>query len=102
MLAKGVQLLRDAVRYHRFPRAYSAFRGVYPSLSDALDAVPRGKRIGYDLPALAEEYVATLRDGAESYDYPVMFHLDRIRDDVQTVFDFGGNVGTHFYVFDSY
>jgi putative methyltransferase (TIGR04325 family) len=58
--------------------------------------VPRGQKIGYDHEALAREYQAQLNLRLESFDYPILFHLDRIVGRCRTVFDFGGNVGVHY------
>ena len=102
MLRLLVGLCRDALRYRRFPRTYSAFRGVYPDFDTAARAAPTVKPLGYNNAALAEEYVRTLSTSVESYDYPMIFHLGNMAEKVRSVFDFGGNVGTHLYAYSRY
>jgi putative methyltransferase (TIGR04325 family) len=49
---------------------------------------------------LAQEYKDKLSTNTASYDYPVLFWLSQIFNQSSnklTVFDFGGNVGNHFY-----
>jgi putative methyltransferase (TIGR04325 family) len=97
-----IRLARDVERYVAFPTSYGAFRGVYQSFEEAIADAPASKPIGYDQPGLAQEYVATLSRTVEPYDYPMIFWLSRILKEDLHVFDFGGNVGTHFYAYASY
>jgi putative methyltransferase (TIGR04325 family) len=57
---------------------------------------------GYDHDHVARSYENNSSDSALSYDYPMMFWLSRILHHESRVFDFGGNLGTHFYVYNRY
>lgn len=90
------RLVADAYAYLAFPHRGGQFRGVYDDCRQAEAAAPRGKKIGYDHADLAREYQKNLSLRLESFDYPILFHLDRIVEGCRTVFDFGGNVGVHY------
>jgi putative methyltransferase (TIGR04325 family) len=90
------RFVADACNYVAFPYREGQFRGVYGDFRQAEAAAPRGKKIGYDHPDLAREYHKKLNLRLESFDYPILFHLDRIVDRCTTVFDFGGNLGVHY------
>jgi putative methyltransferase (TIGR04325 family) len=86
---------------------YGCFRGVYETFEEAIRAAPKTKSIGYDNPELAHEYQhrAELETTVQSYDYPVLFWLNSIFDineKTLSIFDFGGNVGVHFYAYEKY
>jgi putative methyltransferase (TIGR04325 family) len=86
---------------------YGCFRGVYETFEQAISAAPKTKSIGYDNSALAEEYQSTteLKTTIHSYDYAVLFWLKSIVDINSinlSLFDFGGNVGIHFYGYEKY
>jgi putative methyltransferase (TIGR04325 family) len=93
---------------------YGCFRGIFNSFEEAIESAPQTKTIGYNNPDLANEYKQNFGheigapQTAKSYDYPVMFWLktiienfDDVNKDIK-VFDFGGNVGTHFYTYQKY
>lgn len=94
--------------YFAFPGdCYGSFRGVYRSFAEALRAAPPTKTIGYDDRALAETYAEALDREKKlgriySYDYPVLFWLQTILTANCRVFDFGGNVGTHYFLYRRY
>lgn len=81
---------------------YGCFYGVYDSFEEAIKAAPNTKKIGYDYTELAKEYRQKLKSNISSYDYPVLFWLKEALAENSTVFDFGGNVGIHFYQYDKY
>jgi putative methyltransferase (TIGR04325 family) len=98
---------------HRFQtNGYSHFWGVYKTFEEARQAAPNTKKVGYDDPELAQEYQQMLtQDNWENsgrvvavHDYPVIFWLKSIfeQGNSHTVFDFGGNVGIHFYSYAKY
>src|SRR6476659_4000820 len=93
------QLLHDSWRHVTFPRNCGAFRGVHRTFEEAVARVPGNKLIGYNHHALANDYVATLKDTIEVYDYPMLFWFSTLLKENVTIFDFGGNVGTHFYAY---
>lgn len=86
---------------------YGCFRGVYETFEEAIQSVPKTKSVGYDNSELAQEYqyTAELETTVQSYDYPVLFWLSSIFNNHQqnlSIFDFGGNVGVHFYAYEKY
>lgn len=86
---------------------YSYFKGVYETFEQAIEDVPKNKSIGYDNEALAQEFKDELKVSIKvmTYDYPILFWLKSIfLEDALTlkVFDFGGNIGIHFYSYLDY
>jgi putative methyltransferase (TIGR04325 family) len=101
--------LRDFYQAYLFSTkdGYSLFKGVYETFEQAIEAVPTNKSIGYDNETLAQEYQDELKVSIEvrTYDYPILFWLKSIfSQDTLTleIFDFGGNVGIHFYSYLNY
>src|SRR5688500_10600005 len=90
---------------------YGCFWGVFASFDEAARSAPDTRPFGYNHTELAAEYRIMLeqqswegRSGLVSgYDYPAMFWLSVLLHDesIRTVFDFGGNVGVHFYAYGS-
>lgn len=109
-------IIRQVYRYftlHRFRTyGYSQFWGVYKTFEEAILAAPKTKKIGYNNSELALEYQQMLLQGnwensgrtVAGHDYPLLFWLNSIfeRGDGNTIFDFGGNVGIHFYSYSKY
>jgi len=92
---------------------YGGFRGVFNTFEEAIASAPKTKNVGYDDPELAAEYVEMMETGnwegskrlIRAPDYPVMFWLNTLLNVSQvtpTVFDFGGNVGFHYYAYSKY
>ncbi|MFQ4140814.1 TIGR04325 family methyltransferase [Chlorogloeopsis sp. ULAP02] len=90
---------------------YGCFWGIFETFEEARQAAPQTKSIGYDNTELAQEYQEMLEHGnwessgrmIASYDYPVLFWLKSIINHENTnIFDFGGNVGIHFYTYSKY
>src|SRR4051794_4339489 len=86
LVRRLLNLARDTYRYITFPRRYAAFRGVYKTYEQALAAVPAGQPMGYDHPALAQQYIATLPDRPQCYDYPMLFWLGCLIDENTSIF----------------
>lgn len=95
--------LRRSLYERRFSgECYGWFRGVFESFEEAIQSAPKTKKIGYNNSELAEEYKVELKTKLEPYDYPVLFWLkDLVKENVK-IFDFGGNVGIHFYSYEKY
>lgn len=92
---------------------YGDFWGVYKTFEEAIEAAPKSKHIGYNHAELAQEYQQMLEQNRwennydcviADYDYPILFWLNSIfnQEEVKTIFDFGGNVGIHFYNYAKY
>lgn len=103
------RLLRDIYLDYQFSKdGYSYFKGVFSTFEQAIQSAPKSKDIGYDNADLANEY----REQTEKYrciysfDYPVLFWLKSILEAMPeksfSIFDFGGNVGIHFYAYQRY
>lgn len=98
-----LRLARDTRQYFRFPgNCYACFRGVYETLEAAVADAPQTKPLGYDHVVLAEEYTYNLPTRVEAFDYPVLFWLQPLIAPDLRIFDLGGNVGVHFYVYERY
>lgn len=77
-------------------RNVNYFRGVFNNFSEAIASAPRTKPSGYDNPDSAKMY----KDRAEKIfptDYPVLFWMEKFKDDISSIFDFGGHFGIHYY-----
>jgi putative methyltransferase (TIGR04325 family) len=100
--------IRDLYLSYQFPKegGYSYFRGVFETFEQAIQTAPKSKFIGYNSPDLAEEYISNVEsfEVIRAYDYPMIFWLNHIFDNVEdiSIFDFGGNVGIHFYGYQKY
>lgn len=91
---------------------YGSFWGVYQTFQEAIQAAPKTKNIGYNNPDLANEYQQMLlKENWENsgriiaeHDYPMLFWLNSIFEQckVGSIFDFGGNIGVHFYSYIKY
>ncbi len=95
-----VRAYREA-RFERFfvsSKAYSTFRGVFPSFDAARASAPAGGSLGFDSEAFTSEYEDRL-SRLFDYDYPVLFWLQSLLREGSRVFDIGGHVGVHFYAY---
>lgn len=100
MIKSFYQFVRSISLYVRFP--YACYRGIFKSFKEAEAAIPKSKKAGYDHPDLAEEYRQEFERYIGYYDYPVLLWLEKIIQAGSHIFDFGGNVGTHFYGYERY
>lgn len=93
-----VRSLRESKYKRKFDgEGYGYFWGVFETFEEAIKAAPKSKPIGYDDFDLAKDYKEKLPKNIQSYDYPVLFWLREILNENHKVFDFGGNVGIHFF-----
>jgi putative methyltransferase (TIGR04325 family) len=100
----GLRALRRFEYERRFSRETKKarfFSGVYDSFQAALEAMPKGARVGYDHPELADRHVSEIGQIWTS-DYPVLFWLKSLLAENSSLFDLGGNVGLQFYGFQKY
>lgn len=101
MSAVGRFLLKH-VYERRFARdGRGSFRGVYGSFAEANLAAPKTKPLGFDNELYAQEF-ADRRCRVFSFDYPMLFWLDKLLSTAKIIFDYGGHVGTHFYAYSRY
>jgi putative methyltransferase (TIGR04325 family) len=91
---------------------YGNFWGVYQTFQEAIQTAPKTKNVGYNNPDLAHEYQQMLLEEnwensgrvIAQHDYPILFWLNSIFEqyEIHSIFDFGGNVGVHFYSYKKY
>lgn len=114
------QLTKFIYRQRFAHDGYGSFLGVFNTFEEAIKSAPKTKNIGYNHRELATEYAQMLEDEnwegsgriIANYDYPILFWLGQIINETMSqtvkhgceisVFDFGGNVGIHFYAYRSY
>lgn len=72
------------------------FRGVFESFSEAAASAPRTKPSGYDNSDAAKMYKERIHK-PYSTDYPVLFWMEKFKNEFTTIFDFGGHIGVHYY-----
>ena len=108
-LARQVYQYFQELEYERrfAGNCYGCFRGVYKTFEEAIQSAPKTKSIGYDDSELAQEYQYSVEveNTIQSCDYPILFWLNSIFNaypNTISIFDFGGNVGTHFYAYEKY
>lgn len=102
-MAQLAQLVRSAYWYWRFPgECYGCYRGIFETFEQAMTVIPKNRKVGYDHSDLAKEYKTSLSKEVGSYDYPMLFWLKDLLKEACTIFDFGGNIGTHFYSYKRY
>lgn len=104
----AIPIVSDYYHYYwRFPRHVIAFRGVYNTFADAVQALPPHSRIGHDQPGIHNqqsiEITAAIKPGElKLYDYPILTWLASAFADSSNVFDFGGYLGQAYYVYQKY
>jgi putative methyltransferase (TIGR04325 family) len=72
------------------------FRGVFNSFQEAQASSPKTKPVSYNNLDAAQMYLERTQK-LYSTDYPVLFWMEKIKNNFATVFDFGGHVGVHYY-----
>ncbi len=85
---------RGRAKTERAPR----FCGAYDSREMALAALPKSKQAGYDDESVADVSFVQMCDRM-SWDYPLIFWLERLLGDDNVVIDAGGHMGTKFIAF---
>ncbi len=72
------------------------FRGIFKDFKEAMESSPSTKPIGYNNKRAAKLYKERM-DKIHSTDYPVLFWMNKLSSEIETVFDFGGHVGIHYF-----
>jgi len=86
----------------RFARdAAGEFRGVFSNFGQANLSAPKTKPTGFNTQEYAKEF-SNRRGKIFSFDYPVLFWLEKLLHENCVVFDYGGHLGTHFYAYAKY
>ncbi len=99
-----VNFVRSLNLYITFPspNRYGCYRGIFQTYEQALAAIPITQKVGFDHSELAQEYREAFCYELLLGQYPVLFRLQQILTEGTTVFDFGGNIGVHFFVYEKY
>ncbi|MBK7861957.1 MAG: methyltransferase, TIGR04325 family [Archangiaceae bacterium] len=84
------------IRRRLKPAVTNAYSGEFSTFEEAHDAIPPRGLVGYDNTEHASWYRERL-DQVQSEDYPALFWLERLLTGIETVFDFGGHIGLHYY-----
>ncbi|MDF1856196.1 methyltransferase, TIGR04325 family [Pseudooceanicola sp.] len=74
------------------------FSGAFASRAQALASLPAARRSGYDDAGIADVSFAQMCERV-SWDYPVIFWLERLLADSATLIDAGGHLGTKYIAF---
>lgn len=77
------------------------FRGVFKTFKEAQLSSPRTKPVGYNNVDSARLYKERI-DRVFSTDYPVLYWMKHFQNSYQSVFDFGGHVGIHYYSYSKF
>ncbi|RZJ53380.1 MAG: methyltransferase, TIGR04325 family, partial [Flavobacterium sp.] len=64
-------------------------------------AAPKSRALGYDNEDSANMYDEYI-ENISAVDYPAIFWMERLKDEVTSVYDFGGHVGIKFYAYSKY
>ena len=90
----------EEIEFHSL-QGLGAYWGVYGSFAEARAALPENP--GFDLPALASEYINVRTKRVYEYDRPVMRWLEKaFGSGASAVLDIGGSVGAHYYAYRKY
>jgi putative methyltransferase (TIGR04325 family) len=74
----------------------SGVTGVYPNYAEALTAVPKHRKVGYDNKESSNLYPYLL-EFTKISDFAALFYLSQLVQPGYRIFDFGGNTGVLFY-----
>jgi putative methyltransferase (TIGR04325 family) len=80
---------------------WGSFRGVYSNFEQANQCAPATKPLGFNNQKYAREFEDRL-DKVFSFDYPVLYWLQRLLQPGMRLFDYGGHRGTNFYAYSKY
>jgi putative methyltransferase (TIGR04325 family) len=72
------------------------FRGIYSSFPEAEQHIPGTRPAGYDNADSAKMYKNWIGQIRE-HDYPVIYWLDKIKTEIDSLFDYGGHIGFLYY-----
>ena len=98
-------LVIDTINYFSWEKKFASFRGVYDNFEDASKTIME-KNIGYDNSETVERYLKSFdknNNKISEIEYPLFFWLANIVYNTTyrklKVFDFGGNLGGHYFKF---
>lgn len=81
--------------------SFGAYFGVYGTFEEAREKLPQNP--GFNLAALAPEYVNVRAKRVFEYDYPMIRWLEKaFQAGAASVLDIGGSVGVHYYAYGKY
>ncbi|WP_026481520.1 methyltransferase, TIGR04325 family [Ahrensia sp. 13_GOM-1096m] len=88
-------------RMHYFGLGPMRFTGVFDTYDDAFQYAQTKTRAGYDNEEIVHVSFTTMCELAP-WDYPVLFWLQRIMEDNNSIVDAGGHMGTKYRAFQNY
>jgi putative methyltransferase (TIGR04325 family) len=102
---RKVPLVR-AAEAQRYERSFAGdsvglVRGVYGTFAEARRSAPATKPVGFDVPGYEHVHIERMHK-IQPYDYSVLYWLRPLIRPGCRVFDFGGNVGLHYYAYGDY
>jgi putative methyltransferase (TIGR04325 family) len=98
----GLQRVRELQYRRRFGGdCYGCFYGVFSTFGEARAVAPKSKHLGFDHPDYPSHHLDRMRR-LEPHDYPAILWLNSALAPGIKVFDFGGNVGVHYYAYSRY
>jgi putative methyltransferase (TIGR04325 family) len=74
------------------------FRGAFDNFEQAIASAPKTKPTGYDNHDSAKLYKERIQK-LYSTDYPILFWMEKLKNNITSVFDFGGHIGIHYYAY---
>lgn len=102
---KRVPLVRAALEQRSKRRfagdSFGSHWGVFRTFEEARRSAPPTRPVGFHVPAYANVHLDRVH-GVLPYDYPVLLWLAPVLAKQVAVFDFGGNVGVHYYGYARY
>lgn len=118
-LTKQIYYHYVKTRHHRrfAGDCFGCYIGIFTTFEEAISAAPNTKPIGYNHPDLAQSYLQAIETNqgyehvpvdslsARPHDYPVLFWLKTLFETFHEgcqLFDFGGNVGKHYFTYENY
>ena len=105
-IKRVISFIEDIQKNLNFEKNHGSFKGVYKNFDEATKGL-KNKPIGYDNNEVANEYLKNFDSRKISeYEYPLFFWLNQIlsktNQSKSVIFDFGGNLGVHYFKFKEY
>lgn len=88
-------------RYFEKAQGTNLFHQTFPDFKSAELAAPKTRALGYDNENSANMYDEYTQN-ISAVDYPVIFWMERLKDEVKRVYDFGGHVGIKYYAYSKF
>ncbi len=102
-LIPGMSVVREFryARYFEKAENTNLFHRTFPDFKSAELAAPKTRALGYNNENSANMYDEYIQN-ISAVDYPAIFWMERLRDEVKSVYDFGGHVGIKYYAYSKF